>query len=60
MLKKRKIPMRQCVGCRESKPKNELIRILKTPMMKSCLILPAGRTGAELIYVRQWSVIKRQ
>lgn len=31
MLKKRKIPMRQCVGCRESKPKNELIRILKTP-----------------------------
>ena len=30
-MKKKKIPMRQCVGCRESRPKGELIRILKTP-----------------------------
>lgn len=26
----KKIPMRQCVGCREMKPKKEMIRILKT------------------------------
>lgn len=26
----KKIPMRQCVGCREMKQKNTLIRILKT------------------------------
>ena len=26
----KKIPMRQCVGCGEMKPKKELIRILKT------------------------------
>lgn len=26
----KKIPMRQCVGCREMKPKKELIRIIKT------------------------------
>lgn len=26
-LKKKKIPMRRCVGCMESKPKNQLIRI---------------------------------
>ncbi len=26
-LKNRKIPMRRCVGCMESKPKNSLIRI---------------------------------
>lgn len=25
----KKIPMRQCVGCREMKPKNELVRIVK-------------------------------
>ncbi len=30
-MKTRKIPMRKCVGCQESKNKNELIRILKTP-----------------------------
>lgn len=29
MLKK--IPMRQCLGCREMKPKKELIRVVKTP-----------------------------
>lgn len=26
----KKIPMRRCVGCFESKPKNELYRIVKT------------------------------
>ncbi|MBQ3666278.1 MAG: YlxR family protein [Lachnospiraceae bacterium] len=26
----KKIPMRQCVGCREMKPKKEMIRVLKT------------------------------
>lgn len=26
----KKIPMRQCIGCKEMKPKKELIRILKT------------------------------
>lgn len=27
----RKIPMRQCVGCREMKEKRELIRVVKSP-----------------------------
>lgn len=27
----RKIPMRQCVGCREMKPKKELIRVVRSP-----------------------------
>ena len=27
----KKIPMRQCVGCREMKPKKELIRVVKSP-----------------------------
>ncbi|MCD1146988.1 YlxR family protein [Peptoniphilus sp. KCTC 25270] len=29
MQKVRKIPMRKCIGCGESKPKNELIRVVK-------------------------------
>jgi predicted RNA-binding protein YlxR (DUF448 family) len=30
-VKRRKIPMRMCVGCREMKPKKELTRIVRTP-----------------------------
>ena len=27
----KKVPMRQCVGCREMKPKKELVRVVKSP-----------------------------
>ena len=27
----KKIPMRQCIGCREMKPKKELIRVVRSP-----------------------------
>ena len=27
----KKIPMRQCIGCREKKPKKELIRVVRPP-----------------------------
>lgn len=27
----KKIPLRQCLGCREMKPKKELIRVVKSP-----------------------------
>lgn len=30
-MKQRKVPMRMCVGCREMKPKAELIRVVRTP-----------------------------
>lgn len=31
MLKPKRIPQRQCVGCREMKDKRELIRVVKSP-----------------------------
>ena len=31
MEQKKKIPLRQCVGCSERKPKGELIRVVRTP-----------------------------
>ncbi len=31
MLKQRKIPMRMCLGCREMKPKKELMRVVRSP-----------------------------
>lgn len=30
-MKGKKIPMRQCIGCREMKEKKNLIRVVKTP-----------------------------
>ncbi|NPV42998.1 MAG: YlxR family protein [Firmicutes bacterium] len=30
-MKKKKIPMRMCVGCKNTKAKKELIRIVRTP-----------------------------
>lgn len=30
-MKARKTPMRQCVGCREMKPKRDLIRVVRSP-----------------------------
>ena len=31
MALQKKIPMRQCLGCREMKPKKELIRVVRSP-----------------------------
>ena len=30
-MKEKKIPMRMCVGCREMKPKKELLRVVRSP-----------------------------
>ena len=30
-MQQKRISMRQCVGCREMKPKKELIRVVKSP-----------------------------
>ena len=33
----KKIPMRQCLGCREMKPKRELTRVVRTPEGTVCI-----------------------
>lgn len=30
-MQQKKIPMRQCLGCREMKPKRELVRAVRSP-----------------------------
>jgi hypothetical protein len=51
-VKKKKIPMRMCVGCRESKPKQELIRVVRSPEGKIHIDLKgkAPGRGAYLCY----------
>ena len=30
-MKEKKVPMRMCLGCREMKPKKELLRVVRSP-----------------------------
>ena len=50
MLKKRKIPMCMCVGCREMKPKAELMRVVK-PQDGDCAIDRTGKAPGRGAYV---------
>ena len=41
----KKIPMRQCVGCREMKAKKELVRVVKSPEEEISLDLTGKKPG---------------
>ena len=44
-MKQKKIPMRRCNGCNEQKPKNQLIRIVKSPEDEISLDLTGKKSG---------------
>lgn len=46
----KKIPMRQCCGCREMKVKKELIRVIKTPE-NEIVIDASGRKNGRGAYI---------
>ncbi len=50
MEQKKKIPMRQCVGCGEHFPKNELIRVVRSPEGEISLDT-TGRKNGRGVYV---------
>ncbi len=41
----KKVPMRQCVGCNTSKPKKELVRVVKMPTGEICMDLTGKKPG---------------
>ncbi len=45
MSKKKKIPLRICIGCREKMPKNELVRIVRTPENEIMLDTTGKKSG---------------
>ncbi len=58
-MKPKKIPLRMCVGCRESKPKRELIRVVRAPD-GSLSMDPTGKKPGRGAYVcRQESCLLR-
>ncbi|MCD8328001.1 MAG: YlxR family protein [Ruminococcus sp.] len=44
-MKTRKIPMRQCLGCGEVKPKREMIRVVKSKDGEISLDLTGKKSG---------------
>ncbi len=48
--KPRKIPMRQCLGCNEHRPKQELIRVVRSPEGEISLD-PTGKKSGRGAYI---------
>lgn len=44
-VKQKKIPMRQCLGCNEHKPKKEMLRVLRTPEGEVLLDFTGKKSG---------------
>ena len=58
-MKQKKIPMRMCVGCREMKPKRELIRVVRSPEGEVSMD-PVGKKPGRGAYVcRNTECLKR-
>ena len=58
-MKPKKIPMRMCVGCREMKPKRELIRVVRSPEGQVSMD-PVGKKPGRGAYVcRQEACLMR-
>jgi uncharacterized protein len=45
MMKPKKVPMRMCVGCREMKPKRELLRVVRSPEGEISFDLTGRKNG---------------
>lgn len=45
MIKKRKIPLRICIGCQEKLPKKDLVRVVRSPEGNVVLDLTGKKSG---------------
>ena len=55
----KKTPMRQCVGCREMKPKKELIRVVRAPEGEVSLDFRGKKPGRGAYVCPQAECLKR-
>lgn len=59
MARKRKVPMRTCVGCQTVRPKRELVRIVRTADLR-IEVDPTGKKSGRGAYVcPQWDCLER-
>ena len=55
----KKVPMRQCLGCRAMKPKRELIRAVRSPEGEVSLDLTGKKHGRGAYVCRNAECLKR-
>ena len=58
-MKPRKIPMRQCLGCNEHKPKAELIRVVRSPEGEIFLDLTGKKSGRGAYICKDLKCLKK-
>ena len=60
MIKKvKKIPMRQCMGCNEHKPKSELLRVVRSPEGEISLDFKGKKSGRGAYLCRDLKCLRR-
>ncbi len=57
--KVKKIPMRQCLGCNEHKPKGELMRVVRTPEGETVLDFTGKKSGRGAYVCRSVSCLRK-
>ena len=57
--KQRKIPMRQCMGCNEHKPKAELLRVVRDPEGNVSLDFTGKKSGRGAYICRDSKCLKK-
>ncbi|NSW90733.1 MAG: YlxR family protein [Firmicutes bacterium] len=58
-MKQKKVPMRMCLGCKESKPKKELIRVVKNKENVISVDLTGKMHGRGAYVCRQKSCLEK-
>ena len=57
--KVKKIPMRQCLGCNEHKPKGELLRVVRSPEGEITLDFTGKKSGRGAYVCRDVACLKK-
>ena len=58
-MKEKKVPMRMCVGCREMKPKKELIRVVRSAEGVVSMDATGKKTGRGAYVCRSAECLRR-
>ena len=58
-MKEKKVPMRMCVGCREMKPKKELLRVARSPEGEVSIDLTGRKPGRGAYLCKNAECMKR-
>lgn len=55
----KKIPLRQCVGCQQMKPKKDMMRVLKTPEDEMILDTTGKKNGRGAYLCKDMECLKK-